>query len=135
MLYIHIKNMSSKRFGSIRTVSLNTSELSINKTNATQGTNVTTAVSCEGNSGIINTVSSTLAAGSSASFTVDNPRVAASSVVLTNIVGYTGNAGCPLVRVNSVTSGSYSVTLTNMFDASTSGSALNGVVRIGYIVM
>jgi len=127
--------MSTKRFGSVNTNFLNTSQFSISKTNATQGTSITTAVSCAGNSGIINTVSTTLAAGSSATFTVSNPNVAASSVVLTNIVGYTGNAGCPLVRVNSVTAGSYSMTLTNMFDASTSGSALNGVVRIGYIVM
>lgn len=127
--------MSNKRFGSIKSDVLNTEQISIEKSNVTQLTAITSGVTCAGNAGIISTVSSTLAAGSSTSFTVTNPRARASSLVLANIVGYTGNAGHPLVRVSSVTSGSYSLTLTNMFDAATSGSALNGVVRIGYAVL
>jgi hypothetical protein len=127
--------MSSQRFGSVRANQLISNEFSLTKANITQATSITSGVTCHGNSGIISTINTTLAAGAKTSFAVTNSRVAASSVVLANIVGYSGNAGCPLVRVEGITAGSYSISLTNMFDASTSGSALNGVVKIGYIVM
>lgn len=127
--------MSAKRVGSIKADAINTERLSIDKSNVTQITSITSGVTCSGNAGIISTVSTTLAAGGSANFTVTNPRASASSLVLANIVGYSGNAGYPLIRVSSVTAGSYALTLTNMFDASTSGSALNGIVKIGYAIL
>ena len=127
--------MSNKRFGSVKANLLNTEQISIEKSNVTQLTAITSGVTCSGNAGVISTVNTTLAAGGSASFTVTNPRASPSSLILANIVGYTGSNGFPAVRVTSVTSGSYSLSLTNIFDAATSGSALNGVVKIGYAIL
>jgi len=121
-----------KKYGALEVSGL--SELNkVNVTKATVGqlTNISTAVSINASAGIISTVSTTLTTNGTALFAVSNSHVEPESVVLANIVNYSGNQGAPSVRVQSITQGSFSVSLRN-------GSwtdALNGVVKVGYLVL
>lgn len=101
------------------------------KSNVTQLTNITTAVATTAGAGVITTVSSTLAAESATSFTVSNPHVTTSSVVMVSVNNYSGNQGLPGVRVQSVSSGQFTLVLSNAHSV----AALNGIVKIGYLVV
>jgi hypothetical protein len=122
----------SKKYGALEVGGL--SQLNkVNVTKATVGqlTNISTAVSIDASAGIISTVSTTLTTNGTALFSVSNTHVEPESVVLANIVNYSGNQGAPTVRVQNITQGSFSVSLRN-------GSwtdALNGVVKVGYLVL
>lgn len=123
----------SKSFGSVSTGSLTTSNVAVAKATVTQETNISTAVVANANAGIITTVSATTAAGSSATFTVTNSRVSASSCVVASIVNYTG-AGHPVMRVGSISNGSFTITIQNL-DTASGAAAFNGVFKISFIVM
>ena len=101
------------------------------KSNVTQATSITTAVATTGGAGAITSVSSILAGNSAASFVVSNPYATASSVVLLTINNYTGNQGLPEARVQSVSAGQFTVVLSNAHAT----AALNGIVKIGYLVL
>jgi len=103
----------------------------LEKGTVTQGTNISTAVTLNKPAGVITTVSSTLAANTNASFTVNNSAVSADSVVLGNIVNYSGSQGAPFARVQNVTQGSFAVSLRNADDV----NALNGVVKFAFSVL
>lgn len=105
--------------------------ITLAKSNVTQLTNITTGVATTTGAGVITTVSSTLAANSTTSFVVSNPHVSSSSVVMLTINNYSGNTGLPGVRVQSVSSGQFNVVLSNAHDS----AALNGIVKIGYLVL
>lgn len=106
----------------------------VTKANVTQGTSITTGVTANGSAGIITTVSSTLAAETTAEFTVTNSSVSASSVVLVSVADYSGTYGTngiPVVSVDTIGAGSFKVDLTNTHGT----NALNGIVKIAYLVV
>ncbi len=93
----------------------------------TQITTIATAVELNTVNGIVTTVSSTLAADTSASFTVTNSKVfATSNVQLTPL--YSGT-GVVHLEVVSTANGSFVVKITNIGTA-----VLNNVVKVQFLV-
>jgi ribosomal protein S17E len=103
---------------------------SVNKGTITQLTSITTPVTCNTAAGNITTVSSTLAAGASATFKVNNTVVDADSCVVANISNYSGTTGVPVMTVDSVSSDEFSITITNVNDT----NPLNGTMKISFFV-
>ncbi len=97
----------------------------------TQATNITTGVTLNNLSGVITTVSSTLAADTEATFTVTNSKVTASSLVMATVQYPAASAGTPVVQVGAVSDGSFTVVLTNVNPS----NALNAAVKIHFIVL
>ena len=100
------------------------------QTAVTQGTNITTGVTCNAYSGVITTVSQTVAAAGEAEFTVTNSKVAATDVVVACIKTHT-SAGSFIAAVSAVADGSFKIQLTNLH-ASTAG---NNVLVINFVVL
>lgn len=100
------------------------------QTAVTQASSISTGVTCNAYSGVITTVSQTLAAGADAEFTVTNANVAATDVVVACIKTHT-SAGDFIVGVSAVAAGSFKLRLTNLH-ASTAG---NNVLVINFIVL
>lgn len=100
------------------------------QTAVTQATNISTGVTCNAYSGVITTVSQTVAGGAEAEFTVTNDKVAATDVVVACIKTHT-SAGEFIVGVSAVAAGSFKLRLTNLH-ASTAG---NNVLVINFIVL
>jgi hypothetical protein len=100
------------------------------QTAVTQLTSITTGVTCSALSGVITTVSQTVAAGAEAEFTVTNTKVVATDVVVACIKTHT-SAGSFIVAVSAVADGSFKLHLTNLH-ASTAG---NNVLVINFLVL
>ena len=100
------------------------------QTAVTQATSITTGVTCNAYSGVITTVSQTVAAGAEAEFTVTNDKVAATDVVVACIKTHT-SAGSFIVTTSAVAAGSFKLHLTNLH-ASTAG---NNVLVINFLVL
>lgn len=100
------------------------------QTAVTQITSITTGVTCNAYSGVITTVSQTVAAGAEAEFTVTNSKVAATDVVVACIKTHT-SAGTFAVDVSAVAAGSFNLRLTNL-DAAAAG---NNVLVINFLVL
>ena len=83
------------------------------QTAVTQATSITTGVTCSALSGVITTVSQTVAAGAEADFVVTNTKVAATDVVTVNIKDHT-SAGTFLASIADVSAGAFTVRLTNL---------------------
>lgn len=96
----------------------------------TQGTSITTGVTCNGYTGVITTVSQTIAAGAEADFVVTNDKVSATDVVVACIKTHT-SAGSFAVSVAAVADGSFTLRLTNLH-ASAAG---NNVLVINYMIL
>jgi len=94
----------------------------------TQATSITTAVTLNKRSGIVTTVSSTLAANDEAEFTVNNSFVESDSVIILTGL-YNGNSHVSL-NVKSVADGSFVVVLAN-----SGGVALNATVGVQFLVL
>jgi len=94
----------------------------------TQATSITTGVTLNQRSGIITTVSSTLAANAEAEFTVSNSVVESNSVILLTAL-YNGDSHVSL-NVKSVSDGSFVVVLAN-----SGGAALNATVGVQFLVL
>lgn len=94
----------------------------------TQTTNINTAVTLNKRSGIVTTVSSTLAANDEDEFTVNNSFVESDSVIILTGL-YDGNSHVSL-NVKSVTDGSFVVVLAN-----SGGVALNATVGVQFLVL
>jgi hypothetical protein len=120
--------MSIKRFGTAIVDTITASRVIMSKDSVTQITSITTGVTLNKNSGFVSTVSSTLAADVSATFTVTNSFVKAGSIVQCNIVNYTGTTGLPSVRVNAIADGTFDIILSNNH----SSAVLNGVVKVAF---
>ena len=106
--------------------------VALSKGVVTQLTSITTGVALEYPAGEIATVSLTTAASTTAgTFTVTDSYVKADSLVLANIVDYTGTTGFPAILIDDVVAGSFKVTVRNLDTA----AALNGVVTIGFAIM
>jgi len=100
---------------------------------ASQTTSFTNGVTINSASGVITTVTATTSAGSSESFTVTNSTVSTSSVVLASIGDYSGTYGTngiPLLYVDSISNGSFSIRVYN----AGASNALNGTLKIKFIV-
>jgi hypothetical protein len=100
------------------------------QTAVTQATSITTGVTCSALSGVITTVSQTVAAGVDAEFTVTNTLVAATDVVVACIKTHT-SAGSFMASVSAVAAGSFKVRVANLH-ASTAG---NNVLVINFVVI
>lgn len=100
------------------------------QTAVTQLTSITTGVTVNAMTGVITTVSQTVAAGAEAEFTVTNSQVAATDVVVACIKTHT-SAGTFDVSVSAVAAGSFKLRLTNL-DAATAG---NNVLVINFLVL
>lgn len=139
---------SVENFGSVTTTYLTASE-STNLTNATiteakvtatkatvtQDTSISTAVTCNAPSGVITTFSAVIAANGSATFTVNNAYCLSTSVVVANICNYAGSQGIPSIIVEDVTNGNFKVTIYNAADATAPGPALNGAIKVAFIIV
>lgn len=99
------------------------------QTAVTQATSITTGVTCNAYSGVITTVSQTVAGGAEASFTVTNDKVAATDVVLVSIKTHT-SAGLFFAAVTQVAAGSFRISLANL-DA----AAGNNVLVLNFVVL
>lgn len=98
----------------------------------TQTGAITTAVTLNQPAGDIVTVSlSTAASTTAGQFTVNNSYVKADSIVLANIIDYTGSTGFPVILIDDVAAGSFKVTVRNVDTA----AALNGIPTIGFAIM
>jgi hypothetical protein len=100
------------------------------QTAVTQASSITTGVTCSAYSGVITTVSQTVAAGAEAEFTVTNTLVEATDVVVACIKTHT-SAGSFIVATSAVAAGSFKLHLTNLH-ASTAG---NNVLVINFVVL
>ena len=100
------------------------------QTAVTQATSISTAVTCNAYSGVITTVSQTVAAGAEAEFTVNNNKVAATDVVLVSVKTHT-SAGTFIAAVSATAAGSFNVRLTNLH-ASAAG---DNVLVLNFIVL
>jgi hypothetical protein len=96
----------------------------------TQATSISTGVTCDAYSGVITTVSQTVAVGAEAEFTVTNSKVSATDVVVACIKTHT-SAGTFIVATSAVANGSFKLRFTNL-DASAAG---NNVLVINFIVL
>lgn len=86
--------------------------------------------------GIITTVDLELAFHNRGSFPITNSKCTANSVVLANVIGYTGtltNAGLPTCIVTNIEEGSFKISIINQ--AVIYPSALNGAVKIGFLII
>jgi hypothetical protein len=99
-----------------------------NKGTVTQGTSITTGVTINTPSGVITTVSSTLASLAEATFTVTNSVVQPGSVILLStqyIGGGHADAG-----VSTIGTGTFNITVANQGSA-----ALDAVINIHYMII
>lgn len=83
------------------------------QTAVTQITSITTGVTCNAYSGVITTVSQTVAAAGEADFVVTNSKVAATDTVVVNIKTHT-SAGTFIAVVAAVAAGSFTIRLSNL---------------------
>jgi len=106
--------------------------VTLSKGLVTQSGSITTGVTLNQPAGDVVTVSLTTAASTTAGqFTITNNYVRPDSVVLANILDYTGSTGFPVILVDDVALGSFKITVRNVDNA----AALNGVVTIGFAIM
>jgi hypothetical protein len=96
----------------------------------TQLTSITTGVTCNAYSGVITTVSQTVAAAAEADFVVTNSKVAATDVIVACIKTHT-SAGSFIVAPVAVANGQFTLRLTNLH-ASQAG---DNVLVINFLVL
>ena len=100
------------------------------QTAVTQITSITTGVTVNALSGVITTVSQTVAAAGEAQFTVTNNKVAATDIVVVSIKTHTSQ-GTFIANVTATAAGSFEICLTNLH-ASLAG---NNVLVINFYVI
>lgn len=100
------------------------------KGTVTQITAITTGVTVDAPAGVITTVSSTLAAGSNATFIVTNSFVTATSVIQLT-VDDSATAGLAKLNVQTVGAGVFSVNVTNIHSA----NAFNNLLKVHFVVL
>lgn len=96
----------------------------------TQATNVSTAVTINGDKGIITTLTQSAAAAGEVVFTVNNSYVKADSLVLATIQYPEASTGYPTMHIADVAAGSFKVIIRNSHAA----DALNGIAKIHFRV-
>jgi hypothetical protein len=96
----------------------------------TQASSISTGVTCNAYSGVITTVSQSVAAGAEADFVVTDNKVAATDIVVACIKTHT-SAGSFIVAVAAVAAGQFTLRLTNLH-ASAAG---DNVLVINFVVL
>jgi hypothetical protein len=99
------------------------------QTAVTQATSITTGVTCSAYSGVITTVSQTVAAAAEADFVVTNTKVAATDVVSVSIKDHT-SAGTFVASVADVSAGAFTIRIANLH-ASAAG---DNVLVLNFVV-
>lgn len=99
------------------------------QTAVTQATSITTGVTCSALSGVITTVSQTVAAAGEADFVVTNTKVDATDVVSVCIKDHT-SAGSFVAAVSDVSAGAFTIRLSNLH-ASAAG---DNVLVLNFVV-
>lgn len=116
--------------GSSVNAPINTTSLTIDTYTVTQITSITTGVSVTKRTGVITTVSSTLAAQASAEFVVTATGLtAASARIFTNVL-YTG-AGIPVVTISAKGASSFTIKIYNAHAT----NAFNNTLAIDYMIV
>ena len=106
--------------------------VTLTKGTVTQGTSVTTAVTLNQPAGELVTFSlAAIAADTTATFTVNNSFVKADSLILANVVDWTGSTGFPLIIVDDVVANSFKISIRNV----SASTALDGVLTVGFAIM
>lgn len=100
------------------------------QTAVTQATSITTGVTCSAYTGVITTVSQTVAAAAEADFVVTNTKVRATDVIAVSIKDHT-SAGTFVATVADVSAGAFTIRLTNIH-ASDAG---NDVLVLNFVVL
>ena len=95
----------------------------------TQATNKATAVTLNAESGQITMNGAALAAAAEVTFQVNNDKIAATDVVVVNHCS-AGTAGSYLVNANSLASGSFKVTVSNV-----STGSLSEAIVINFVAL
>lgn len=108
----------------------------INPTNltVTQATSISTAVTLNGVNGIVTTVSTTAAALTASTFTVNNSKVLSTSIVKANIVDYSGTFvtnGLPSIAVTTIANGSFKIVIMNNHAT----NAFSGIFKISFEIL
>ena len=104
----------------------------LTKGTVTQLTSLTTAVTLNQPAGEIVTFTLTAAAAdTTTTFTVNNNFVKLDSLILANVVDWTGSAGFPLIIIDDVVAGSFKISIRNV----SASAALDGVLTIGFAIM
>lgn len=102
-----------------------------NASTVTQLTSIVTGVALtNGNSGVITTFAASALANATHTFTVTHPSCLTTSIVLVNVVSYTGT-GLPNVIVNNRLGGSFDIIIQNLAGV----DALNAAMRIGFLIL
>jgi len=101
------------------------------KGTVTQATNITTDVTLNSYSGVITTVSSTLAAGVDADFDLINSKIATDSRILLTVEYSTTKTGIPSASIGAVLDGKCTINLTNVAAL----AALNHIVKIHFMIL
>lgn len=102
-----------------------------NTDTVTQLTSITTAVTINALNGVITTVSSSLAADTKTSFTVNNNLVNLGSRILVSVQYDEAATGIPVVGVSDIANGSFKIVLSN----SAAVAALNNIIKIHFIIL
>jgi len=106
--------------------------IALPKSTVTQGTNITTGVTINAQSGVITTVSLTTAASTVAGpFVVTNSACLATSVIQATVQYANGKTGFPVCLVEAVAAGSFNIRLINVHTS----AALNDVVKIHFAIL
>lgn len=95
----------------------------------TQLISITTGVILNAQTGTVITVSSTLAADTSATFTVSNSKVAAGNLIFLTLQDYSGTTGTVVLAINNVINGAFDIVVKNTHTV----DALNGIITIAFI--
>jgi hypothetical protein len=114
----------------VDSVLLKDGKVTVDKGTVTQLTAITTGVTLNKPAGVITTVSSTLAAGSNATFIVTNSFVSSTSVIQLT-VDDSATAGLAKVNVQTVGSGVFSINITNVHAT----NAFNNVIKIHFLIV
>lgn len=96
---------------------------------AAQGTNISTAVTCNGRYTQITTQAADAAAGAENSFTLTNSAIKLTSIVLVSFV--TASAGTPMVQATKLAAGSCTILITNLDGA----AALDAAFVLNVLVL
>ena len=96
----------------------------------TQQTNITTAVTLNTYSGIITTVSSTLAANAKTFFTVNNTNVTSTSIIIASVQYDETATSIPVVNISDISNNSFKIVILNGGNA-----ALNNTLKIHFLII
>lgn len=104
-------------------------DLGATASSITQLTSITTGVTLNAQAGTIVTVSTTLGANASATFTVTNSKIAAGNLIFLTRQGYTGSTGTVNLSASNIVNGAFDIIVKNSHYA----TALNGIITIAFM--